>query len=58
MTATLKKLGGHTRWIALVLLLVIPGTAVLLPVVIWWYHRRAEARVRTAVDPMDQGSPG
>jgi hypothetical protein len=51
VTATLKKLGGPARWIAVVLLLVVPGTAVLLPVVIWWFHRRAEARVRApAVD--------
>jgi hypothetical protein len=55
VAATLKRLGGPGRWVAVVLLLVIPGTALLLPAFIWWFHRKGEARARTPADQVSTG---
>jgi len=50
VTATLKRFGRSARWVVVVLLIVIPGTALLLPAVIWWFHRKGDAR-ETAFEP-------
>jgi uncharacterized Tic20 family protein len=52
VTAALRKLGRPARWAAVVLLLVTPGTALLLPAVIWWFHRKSEPAVETPADPV------
>jgi hypothetical protein len=37
-----------------VLLLVIPGTVLLLPAVIWWFNRKGEA-VEPPAGPVSKG---
>ena len=54
MTATLRRFGRPARWIAVVLLLVIPGTVLLLPAVIWWFNRKGEP-VATPAGPVAKG---
>ena len=51
MTATFKRFGRSARWVVVALLIVIPGTALLLPAVIWWLHRKGEARAATFEPP-------
>ena len=54
MAATLKRFGRPARWIAVVLLLVIPGTVLLLPAVIWWFNRKGEA-MEPPAGPVSKG---